>query len=473
MLKTSCLKWNAKIKCQGRVRKSRNPGSHEVWEKLPPGSQAWHSCLEPEEGGRPGKDDSVPHMVTLLDGHGISPVCSTWKIAWVFSESTGAGNGFSAVKWKGQAHLGNPEYHLFLEACLTDGRSVDLSGSEPFWATWSASNRSKTGVPALGALLLADALCAWRPLGLATHGWPESKWRSGAHPSQLLHRLNAKEQVLICEPVHACMHTHTHTCVHAHTHRHKHMRMHTHAHAHTHAHMHAHAHTRSHARAHTCASTHVHMHTCTHTYVHTHARTHAHARTCTSFGARHSVFPFLHSQIFGKKQTFSSASISSPRNPAAPPDPQEPPSGPRPHPGSPSEWALAMAFGVHNLPLSYSFARPCFCVVTFVPQPCCWCRCQSGHPPIPQDPRHLSCSPPSAPPSSLALGSLSLARERRLLTLSCSVMCTRSPCYSPSWTSWRNIHPASLTVLSCPAPSSLFRERRCIHPRCTQKVRVS
>jgi len=93
----------------------------------------------------------------------------------VFSESMGTGNGFSAVKWKSQGDLGNPEYHLFLEACLTDGRAMDLNGSEPFRATWSASNRSKTGVPAPGALLLADALCTWRPLGLATHGCPESK----------------------------------------------------------------------------------------------------------------------------------------------------------------------------------------------------------------------------------------------------------------------------------------------------------
>ena len=131
----------------------------------------------------------------------------------------------------------------------------------------------------------------------------------------------------------------------------------------THVCVHTCARTHMHKCAHTC--THMHMHTCAHTCTHMHmrARTHTH----TSYGAQNSVSPFLHSQTFGKKQAFPSASISSPRNPATPPAPQELPSGPRPYPGSSSEWALAMAFGVHDLPLSYSLAHPCFCIKTFVP----------------------------------------------------------------------------------------------------------
>ena len=66
--------------------------------------------------------------VIKADGRHSRGLCELW----LESEADTLENGFSAVKWKGQAHLGNPEYHLFLEACLTDGRSVDLSGSEPF-----------------------------------------------------------------------------------------------------------------------------------------------------------------------------------------------------------------------------------------------------------------------------------------------------------------------------------------------------
>ena len=57
----------------------------------------------------------------------------------------------------------------------------------------------------------------------------------------------------------------------------------------------------------------------------THARRHRHTHTHTPSGALNPVSPFLHSQMFGKKQTFSSASISSSRNPATPRDPRSSP----------------------------------------------------------------------------------------------------------------------------------------------------
>lgn len=72
-----------------------------------------------------------------------------------------------------------------------------------------------------------------------------------------------------------------------------------------------------------------------------------------------------------------------------------------------------------------------------------------------QDPRHLSCSPASVPPSSLALGFLSLARERRSLTLSYSVTCTQRPLLQPKPDVLKEHSPGfSLMVLSYPAPSS-------------------
>ena len=239
-------------------------------------------ALLPGAGGgrKAGKGWLCPTLGDPLGWTWNPSMCLTWKTVCVLSENVGTGNRFSTVRWKGQGDLGNPEYHVFPGAGLTDGRSAGPSGSEPFWATRSASHRSRAGVRAPGALSLADALRAWRPLDLVTQVSWEPVTRGPTLPNFFTGwTLESRAYLQACARVHACAriraHTHTHTqpiCVHACTHTHS-------------------------------------PSACTHTHAHTHSPS----------GALNPVSPFLHSQ------TFPSASISSSRNPAAPPDPRSSP----------------------------------------------------------------------------------------------------------------------------------------------------
>ena len=360
MLKTSCLKWNAKIKCQGRVRKNRNPGPHEVRAKLPPGSQAWHSCLEPEEGGRTGK--LCPALGDPLGQPWNPSMHLTWKTVCVLSESVGTGNRFSTVKWKGQGDLGNPEYHVFPGACLTDGRSVDPSSSEPFWATRSASHWSRTGVRAPGTLSLADALRAWRPLDLVTQVSWEPVTRGPTLPNFFTGwTLESRAYLQACARMHADTDTHTHT---------------------------------------------------------------------PRLEPWILYLPFFTVKCLVKNRHFH-----------LPPSPLLEIQPLLLTPGAPL-WSPAAAWVIQWVgtrcglwgPRPPSFLWLCSSLLLSrdlcSPDPAVNARCHSAHPPAPspRDPRHLSCSPTSAPPSSPALGSLSLSHERCLPTLSARRCVPGGPC---------------------------------------------
>ena len=388
MLKTSCLKWNAKIKCQGRVRKNRNPGPHEVRAKLPPGSQAWRSCLEPEEGGRTGK--LCPALGDPLGQPWNPSMHLTWKTVCVLSESVGTGNRFSTVKWKGQGDLGNPEYHVFPGACLTDGRSVDPSSSEPFWATRSASHWNRTGVRAPGTLSLADALRAWWPLDLVTQVSWEPVTRGPTLPNFFTGwTLESRAYLQACARMHADTDTHTHT----------------------------------------------------------------------PSGALNPVSPFLHSQMFGKKQTFSSASISSSRNPATPPDPRSSPLVPGRSLGHPvsghSLWPLGFTTSLFPLALLI----PAFVSWPLCPWPCCQCKVSFSPPPRtkPPGPQASQLLPNFS--TTLIPGTwLSVPGPWEMLANTVrSAMCTWRPLLKPKLDILKRHSPSfSLPVFSCLYPSSLL-----------------